>query len=325
MPPAFPDELLAELGRGSLSMQIRQGKPEAVQQGLALLSDAKSEQSQRLAAIQAFGTAAHAEAMPLLLKLATRPGNTDKPFQQAAMSSLQIYNDPAIGSTLAAEYATLPSDVRALALNILASRQAWSIDLLKSPAIAKQAIDPDLVARMRLHGGDELTELLDQHFPQAASPVPALSAEAIRKILAANPGDLYRGEPIYAARCASCHTLFFKGGKVGPDLTRYQRDDLSTMLNSILAPNAEIREGYENFTATTKDGRILSGFLAEDDANTIVIRGFDGSNTTLSRNNINELTPAGRSLMPEGLLNGLDDQQLRDLFAYLKISQPISK
>jgi hypothetical protein len=33
----------------------------------------------------------------------------------------------------------------------------------------------------------------------------------------------------------------------------------------------------------------------------------------------------GRSLMPEGLLEGLSDQQLRDLFAYLRISQPITR
>ena len=31
------------------------------------------------------------------------------------------------------------------------------------------------------------------------------------------------------------------------------------------------------------------------------------------------------SLMPEGLLDGLDDQQVRDLFAYLRIPQPISR
>ena len=92
-----------------------------------------------------------------------------------------------------------------------------------------------------------------------------------------------------------------------------------------VTPSAEIREGYENFIATTKDGRILSGFLADEDTNTIVIRGFDGSSTTIPRDKLKALTSAGRSLMPEGLLNGLDDQQLRDLFAYLKISQPISR
>ena len=77
--------------------------------------------------------------------------------------------------------------------------------------------------------------------------------------------------------------------------------------------------------AKTADGRILSGFLAEDDANAVVLRGVDGSNTTLAREDIEDLSPVGRSLMPPGLLSGLDDQQLRDLFAYLKIPQPITK
>jgi cytochrome c553 len=31
----------------------------------------------------------------------------------------------------------------------------------------------------------------------------------------------------------------------------------------------------------------------------------------------------GRSLMPEGLLDDLDDQQIRDLFAYLRRSRPL--
>ena len=86
-----------------------------------------------------------------------------------------------------------------------------------------------------------------------------------------------------------------------------------------------IREGYETVIAKIKDGRILSGFLAEDDANAVVLRGVDGLNTTLARKDIENLLPVGRSLMPPGLLSGLDDQQLRDLFAYLKIPQPITK
>ena len=80
--------------------------------------------------------------------------------------------------------------------------------------------------------------------------------------------------------------LFFKGGEVGPDLTRYQRDDLSTMLVSILEPNAEIREGYENVVVTTNDRRVLSGFLSDEDTNSIVLRGFDGADITISRKNI---------------------------------------
>ena len=44
-----------------------------------------------------------------------------------------------------------------------------------------------------------------------------------------------------------------------------------------------------------------------------------------SRERVIEILPAGRSLMPEGLLDDLSDEQLRGLFAYLRISQPIAK
>jgi cytochrome c553 len=40
---------------------------------------------------------------------------------------------------------------------------------------------------------------------------------------------------------------------------------------------------------------------------------------------LTEMKPVGRSLMPEGLLEGLSDQALQDLFAYLRQSQPIAK
>ena len=42
----------------------------------------------------------------------------------------------------------------------------------------------------------------------------------------------------------------------------------------------------------------------------------------LPRDQIAEMAPLGRSVMPEGLLDGLGDQELRDLFAYLRSAQP---
>ena len=126
-------------------------------------------------------------------------------------------------------------------------------------------------------------------------------------------------------RCASCHKLFFKGGKIGPELTSYQRDDLGTMLISIVNPNAEVREGFQFISVVTKDGRTLTGFEVERDLQVTVLRGLDGQDITLRAEEITEVTPMGRSLMPEGLLEGLDQQQLRDFFAYLRISQPISR
>ena len=127
------------------------------------------------------------------------------------------------------------------------------------------------------------------------------------------------------ARCATCHTLFFKGGAVGPNLTSYQRDDLGTMLISILDPSAEVREGFQNFMLKTKDGRTLTGFLSDNDAEVVALRGLDGQDVRVPRAEIKELKALPTSIMPEGLIDDLGDQDLRDFFAYLRIPQPISK
>ena len=73
----------------------------------------------------------------------------------------------------------------------------------------------------------------------------------------------------------------------------------------------------------TKDGRSLTGFQVDRDNQVTVLRGLDGQDVTLPITDIESMKPNSRSLMPEGLLDGLSDQQLRDFFAYLRISQPI--
>jgi hypothetical protein len=45
---------------------------------------------------------------------------------------------------------------------------------------------------------------------------------------------------------------------------------------------------------------------------------------TLDRGDIEQLQPQVLSLMPEGLLDKLDETQLRDLMAYLRSSQPLN-
>lgn len=95
------------------------------------------------------------------------------------------------------------------------------------------------------------------------------------------------------------------------------------MLLAIVNPSAEIREGFENYSVETKDGRSLSGFLVEQDQNTVVLRGLDNQNMSFARKDLSEVKLARISLMPEGLMEGFSDEQVRDLFAYLRSTQPL--
>ncbi|MSU34439.1 MAG: c-type cytochrome [Pedosphaera sp.] len=330
--PPLPDELmraLARTGRRTLLLRVRQGEAAAMSEALQQFTDEKNGVAQRLAAIRIFGEVKHAAAVPGLITIATREGPADP--RVAACTALQLYDDPSIGDALTKAWPDLPLAVQNAALNLLTSRAVWSLRLLESFAngrVPLSAFSTDIRTRLRLHKEERLTALVEKHFP-ATSPTPRESLrpriEQIRHIIVSQPGDPYKGESQFNARCASCHTLFYKGGRIGPDLTSYQRDDLGTLLISIIDPNAEIREGFENHIITTQDGRTLSGFLADQDANVVVLRGFDGADISLRRADIVTLNPAGGSLMPEFLLDGMTDAEIRNLFAYLRQSQPISK
>jgi len=91
----------------------------------------------------------------------------------------------------------------------------------------------------------------------------------------------------------------------------------------VLNPSIEIREGYENHAVLTADGRALNGFIEDQDAQVVVLKAADGQRTVIKRDDIDETRVLPTSVMPEGLLKELSNQQIRDLFAYLRATQPL--
>ena len=103
---------------------------------------------------------------------------------------------------------------------------------------------------------------------------------------------------------------------MGPDLTGYERGNLADTLLNIVDPSANIREGYASYQIRTADGRSLIGFMAERGSTSVVLRDPAGQRTTIAQADIEEENVLPASVMPEGLLDGLTDQELRDFFAY---------
>lgn len=328
----LPDELLqamAASGKAPIILRVRQGDAAAIKDALVVIANQKADVTERLNYVRVFGEVRQPDALAVLLAIADSAEPV--PLRKAALISLMSYDRPEIGSKAVALLAKSAGEVRLTALALLVSRAEWSLDLLKSikaGEVAANTVPRDMVDRIRHHEPKQLQSLLAEIYPQqpAAGVTDFIAKIAdVEAKLKAGSGNPYAGEPIFMEKCAPCHKLFFKGGRIGPELTAYQRDNLGTMLISIINPNAEIREGFQYYSVSTKDGRSLSGFLVERDAQILVLRGLEGEDITLRQADVSLLTPMGRSLMPEGLLDTLSDQQLRDLFAYLRISQPISK
>jgi putative heme-binding domain-containing protein len=326
----LPDELVAAItrsGQAPLVFRVKQGDVKAVAEALHLVQDAKARTDDRLLLVRAFGEVREPGAVPALLTIvANAAPNT---LRKAALASLTTYHDESIGVKAVELLPEVTGDVQTAAFTLLASRVTWSmrlLDAVQSGKVKRASLPEDLADRLRASKDKQVSELAARLLPKP-EPVAAefqKRIDEINSILKLAPGNPYAGEAAFMQRCASCHKLFFKGGNVGPDLTAYQRDNLGTMLLSIVNPSAEIREGFQYYTVETKDGRTLSGFFVDRDNQVTVLRGLDGENIILRASEIVELQPMGRSLMPDGLLEGMRDQELRDLFAYLRISQPIT-
>jgi putative heme-binding domain-containing protein len=130
-------------------------------------------------------------------------------------------------------------------------------------------------------------------------------------------GDASKGQAIFQARCAACHKLFGEGNVVGPELTGYERGNPDFWLDNLLYPSLEIREGFGNYTARLKNGQILTGMLESQGASGIVLRDLAGQKTRVAQAELQTLEASPISIMPEGLLGGLSDAELRDLMSHL--------
>jgi putative heme-binding domain-containing protein len=330
--PPLPAELadaLAKSGAASPLLRVRLGDPQAIDAALKIASDPKAKYEDRLTCTALFGEVKTPRSVPVLVKIAGEDRKSE--LRKAALTALLLYEDESIGSQVAEVYPSLPADVRPSAMNLMASRPAWSLEffkLIESGTIKPGEVPADVVMRLRSQQDAHATASVQKLFP-ISKPAPKTTrmteVARVRSIIGAGTGDPYRGEATFLQRCAVCHTLFHKGGNVGPNLTSYQRDDLSTMLISIVDPSAEIREGFQNYLLKTKDGRTLSGFLSDNDAQIVALRGLDGQDIRVPRTDIAKLEAVPTSLMPEGLLEGLSDQEMRDFFAYLRMPQPISR
>lgn len=325
-----PDELIAAIirtGFASPALKLRQGDPEMVAEALRIVADSKAPLANRLQFIQIFGQVKQPLCVPVLMKLLIE--SKEEPILREVLSTLPQYDQSEIAQTTIDRFNSFNSEVQSVALTLLTSRKAWARQLvtqIDSGAITKDAIPMDTVRRLTAYRDEQLASLIEKHWGSLEGASTAEMQQMVERFLnvvKADTGNPYAGKKLFATTCAKCHTLFAQGGQIGPDLTTYKRDDIHNMLLSIVNPSAELREGFETVLIATTDGRTLNGFLVDQDSQVVVLRGVDGQTVTIARDQIDELIPQRKSLMPEGLLKEMTDQQVRDLFGYLRSSQPL--
>jgi putative heme-binding domain-containing protein len=143
-----------------------------------------------------------------------------------------------------------------------------------------------------------------------------LDAKFAKFTALAPKGDPQAGKAL-SALCMACHQIGSAGGQIGPNLSGAGAMGLEAVLRNILTPNAAMEPGYRIYRVEMKNGDLIDAFFISEDKDAVIIRQAGLPDRRMNKADIRSTKFIRRSLMPEGLLDALQDQQVADLLAYL--------
>jgi putative heme-binding domain-containing protein len=314
------------------------GSPEAMTQALdKYFAQLAKEPSSAL--IDLVVNTNYQNGIPAVIAL-SQPETKDTALRAQALEALVAMNAPGGEVSMTAAAQSSESKLRQVAHRYLAKQAPTSSDTLRFLTEAIQRKDlREAQQAYALLGDIKATDVLRHEAEQLASGKrrPEIELELIEAIQASNDsealalvndvqatllkgGNRTLGRGIFqtsvVAQCIRCHEFKGKGGKIGPDLTKVAaRLSPEKLLESLVAPQAEIAEGYGLVSLVLKDGSAHAGTLVEKSDREYAIKDPTGNTRVIPSDEVETITPAMSSMPPMGAV--LTPRELRDLMAYM--------
>jgi putative heme-binding domain-containing protein len=318
----------ASRGESGVVLALRSGREGAVASAIKRLRDESADLGVRIEIAKALGEIREPESVDVLLQLATGRATGEPALQRVAIATLASYDQDRIAvGLIGAFYGKISREhgLRAAACRTLASRRDWADRLLEEVIrwrLRTEEVPDDVIQRLRTYEDPQLATRVEQAFGKAVSVSSAekiIEIQRLTKSLVRSTGNPELGKNHFMAKCGTCHKLFGEGKNLGPPLDGYERGSLKFWLPAIIEPSLEIREGYQSYLALTHDGRVVTGMMVAQDPMTVTLRSADDQTVVLVRKDLEAFRPIKTSLMPEQILKDMTDQQIGDLFAYLRL------
>jgi putative membrane-bound dehydrogenase-like protein len=130
--------------------------------------------------------------------------------------------------------------------------------------------------------------------------------------------DPKRGREVFKQNCITCHRIGKLGVNVAPDIADSRTAKPETLLLNIIDPNRAIDNNYFSYTIVLDSGKVLTGIIANETANSVTLRQPENKTVTLLKDEIEEMKSDGVSLMPVGLEKKITIQDMADLISFIK-------
>jgi len=133
-------------------------------------------------------------------------------------------------------------------------------------------------------------------------------------------GNAEAGERVFRrsdTNCYQCHAIAGAGGFLAPDLSGIGATaQLDYLVNSVLDPGKDIKDGYDGFAVVTKSGDVYSGIKVLQDSSHLVLRDNAHPAIQIPLSDVKNQKSIG-TLMPTGLADPLTHQEFLDLIKFL--------
>ena len=310
-----PDATVREM---SQRISLVQGSDAAFNEFVKVVKDEKADAARRERALADLVTTRRPGVADLLLDRLN-----DTALRGSVIRGLAGFDRSEVGNALLGLYSKLNDAEKLDAISTLTAREKTALALVAAVdagKIDKRDLSEFDIRQLQRFKEPTLKELVNKLF--GAKPSSAERAQQIaemkRQVLAgdASLADPKHGRAIFQKNCASCHTLFGEGRMVGPDLTGAQRTDLDYVLINVMDPSALVGHAYRVTIVELKDGRVINGIVKAEDASTLTLQTAT-DRIVVATQDIQERQQQAVSMMPEGLLNRLSIQDIRDLVKYL--------
>lgn len=295
------------------------GSGRASDELIVIVKNAEGDANARLNAFKSLTRTAKPELLPVIRGLIN-----DKVLGTVSRSALAAYDDPNIPKAMLQPWPVRSEEQQAATVATLTSRPSYAkalLEAIKAKKIPTTVISPFQARQIRSLGDESLNTLLTEAWGEIRDTPEAKKAEFAKweGLLtkdALAKADPAKGRMIFMAACAACHKLYGQGGAIGPELTGSDRHNLKYLLENILDPSAVVPADFRVSVLNLKDGRTITGVIPEQTERTLTVQ-TPAERITIERTQIVKQAQLPVSLMPEGLLSALGDENVKNLISYL--------
>lgn len=285
----------------------------------SVLRNAKSDIGALHEALDVIALDSDPENLEILLPLLSNPK-----LAQKVIGNLRRFDSPVVAETMIRKVGDWNPATLSFAVEVLASRVAWSNQLLD--AVQKKEVKRDLVTAYHVRqmialGDAKLTKRLTEEWGSIRQSSAQLREEITKTTQA------YKGAPLWAFSenegakhfkklCANCHRPEQPGIEIAPKLEGTSAKGIEYLVENVIDPNAVIGKGYQAYLVTTSDGQTLTGVIQAENATSLTLRTATET-VVISKSEIEDSKLSENSFMPIGLLDTLNDRERIELLKYL--------